>query len=570
MNDNKTPKIIIRSDADSGNQYLDITAIKFNEDSKIGTIKENGKTIIERVEKTALDDTDLSDVIATVQHEKGKILGRTKSETLSIKITDNELIASVLIGDTQLHRDTIEMVNRGDLYESSFRAIITDYDDEYLGGNKILRTIKKISILKDVSIVTEGAYANTPVKIITRSGEDDEKNNHDNLMSDEEINELKEKVASLEKEIERAKQEPEKDEQEKEPEKGDEKVEDEPSKKDEQEPEKEEKDEQEPEKEEKEEKEPEKVEEDTDKEIERSASEKNELKNIMNEKTQLEIIRQAINTESAKNTIEISRAAGDGESSNFTKLTPQSVAQLDIVGKAPIWAEMGVDYMPGCSGVITLPYEDAIVAEQLAELASVTKQTETDNGTVVSAKRYQATKVWTLETLSNMTNEGLEAQINNLRQSIDRKVTADVFNAVFTGATVVAGVTAVDEAGVDALAEACDIDNEYSFVMSRSMFYSKKSVKIDSGSGINLFKKSGKFGETFDGDKVYFSTLSPVANKIAGGDMSKITVLDFDNEHVIIDNVTLSDKGQVKVTVVKMLAVALRNPNAFSVSGVIV
>jgi len=94
-------------------------------------------------------------------------------------------------------------------------------------------------------------------------------------------------------------------------------------------------------------------------------------------------------------------------------------------------------------------------------------------------------------------------------------------------------------------------------------------VKVDAGSGVNLLVKDGKFGKTFDGDKVYFSALSPVVNKIAGGDMTKITVLDYDNEMIVMDTMTKIGEGQVVMTIVKIAAVALTNPNAFSVSGVI-
>jgi HK97 family phage prohead protease len=568
-------KYVIRESSD--NKYLDFYASVFNHKSK--PIVENGKKFVEVVERSAFNNTDTSNVVATLFHDKNKIIGRSRANTLTLTIDEKGLKASVLLGDTTLHRDTIEQVERGDLDECSFIATVDDWDEKYEDG-VLVRYIKSIKTLKDVSIVSEGAYSDTNIKIITRdyskgvpqSG-NTEKKESEISMSENEIEELKQKVVELEKEIERSKEEePEKEpEKEKEAEKEPEKEKEEKPKKEEKEAKKEPKKDEE--KEVEREKQPEPIkdktneEKEVEKEVERSFQEEKKVINKM--KNELDLVREAINTESAKNTIDISRAAGDGESSKFTKLTPVSVAKLDIVGKAPIWAEMGVDYMPGCSGTVTLPYEDPIIAEQLAELAPVTKQNETDNGTAVSAKRYQVTKVWTLETLANMTNEGLEAQINNLRQAIDRKITADVFNAVFTGAKTVSGVTAVDEAGIDSLVEKCDIDNEYSFVMSRSMFYNKKSTKIDSGSGINLMKKSGKFGQTFDGDKVYFSTLSPVKNKVAGGDFSKISVLDFEKEHVIIDNVTLSDIGQVKITAVKLANVALRNPNAFSVSGII-
>ena len=564
---NKNEKWIIREDKETNKTYLDFYAVVFNHQSK--NISEDGVDFFEVIESQAFDNCDMSNVIATLYHDRNKIIGRTRADTLKLSIDEKGLKASVLMGDTQLHRDTLESVKRGDLDECSFIASVDDWEDKEEDG-EIIRYIKNISILKDVSIVSEGAYSDTNIKIITRSY--DEKNKNDNTMSNEEkIKELELQIEELKKEdnpeeVEREEEKPE-DKEEKDKKETDEKPEE---KEVEAEAETEEDKETEEEVERADDK-PEEEKEDKDKkEVERSIADtknKNNNKNMKNDL--IKEVRRALTLESKTEIKDITRAAGDGASTSFTKLTPTSIAQLDVVGKEPIWAEMGVNYMPGCRGTVILPYENPIVAAQLAELASTTKQLETDLGTVVVGKRYSVQKIWTLETLSALTDEGLTAQINNLRQSIDRKITADVFNAVFAGAQAVASVTVVNEAGLDNLAQAADIETPYSFVMARSMFYNKKSVKVDAGSGVNLLVKDGKFGKTFDGDKVYFSALSPVVNKIAGGDMTKITVLDYDNEMIVMDTMTKIGEGQVVMTIVKIAAVALTNPNAFSVSGVI-
>ena len=161
----------------------------------------------------------------------------------------------------------------------------------------------------------------------------------------------------------------------------------------------------------------------------------------------------------------------------------------------------------------------------------------------------------------------LDAQMRNLMESIDRKISEDVFAAVLAGAQEVATVTEVNEAGLNAIARACDIDGAHSFAMSRNVFFDNKSNKIDAGSGRNLFEKDGAFGKTFEGDRVFFSNLFDSDTVIAGGDFSKITVCDWSRTELIVDPYTMASTGQVIITLVKIAAVALTNPNAFAKSG---
>jgi HK97 family phage prohead protease len=147
--------------------YLDFYASVYEQKSK--RIFEDGKLFNEIIKRGAFDNI-LNDeninVKAVVNHDDNKLLGRSKSGTLKLTSDDYGLLASVRMGNTQLHKDVIEMVERGDYNESSFKFTT---DKEYMttrreGSDNIVE-INKITGLYDVSIVGDGAYANTNVSL---------------------------------------------------------------------------------------------------------------------------------------------------------------------------------------------------------------------------------------------------------------------------------------------------------------------------------------------------------------------------------------------------------------------
>ncbi len=71
------------------------------------------------------------------------------------------------MGNTQLHRDTLEMIERGDLYESSFKFSVAKGDSQFTRAENgdLLHIVTRIRGLYDVSIVGDGAYNNTDIAI---------------------------------------------------------------------------------------------------------------------------------------------------------------------------------------------------------------------------------------------------------------------------------------------------------------------------------------------------------------------------------------------------------------------
>lgn len=128
----------------------------------------------EVIERGAFDEVLASkqlNVIATVNHMREKMLGRTKSGTLRLSTDDKGLRYEIDVPNTTLGNDTLVQIERGDFYESSFIYTVEKENirwDETEEGIPI-RYIKKVRDLFDVAVVTDGAFANTDVSAAKRA-----------------------------------------------------------------------------------------------------------------------------------------------------------------------------------------------------------------------------------------------------------------------------------------------------------------------------------------------------------------------------------------------------------------
>lgn len=551
-------KIIVRQENDA--TILEFYASVFNSKSK--PITEKGKTFREVISPGAYDRTETSNTLATLFHDKNKIIGRSRSGTLKLEVDDYGLKAIVNMGNTQLHRDTIEQVERGDLDECSFIGRVTDWNEKYEDG-ELIRYIKAIDLLRDVSIVSEGAYAGTNLIIrefMEKTDETVEAQKDKEVETEEVKNEAPQEEQSNEEtsqEDSEKSEESEREEEKNDPENSEYPEEDEKKEKGDSSEKQEESD-----RNKKEEKKSEKSTEDN--EVER------DLKNSINTKpkTQMnkfELIREAANGQGGS--VMIERAAADGDTTAMSKAVPQGIGELSILGKEPVWSKMGVDYNPNAKGTYILPFQDPIVGEKLAELASVTKDTVTPDGNLVRAKRYTTQKEVTLETIASATDDYLAKLIADMEKGCDRQISGEVYTKVLAGASEVADAE-ISKAGFDALQAGAEIDGEGSFLANRKTFFEAKGTPIDAGSGRFLAElgETDK-GHTFEGSNFWYSNLfeDGDANKfVAYGDLSKIHVADFGMSEVIIDKVTQASKGKIIITVNKLADVALMNPVAFT------
>ena len=90
------------------------------------------------------------DILALVDHDPGKVLGRTRSGSLSLSEDERGLAFSVELPDTTAARDVLALVERGDAGGMSFGFTVPKGGDEWRGNRRTLRQIA----FHEISVIT--------------------------------------------------------------------------------------------------------------------------------------------------------------------------------------------------------------------------------------------------------------------------------------------------------------------------------------------------------------------------------------------------------------------------------
>jgi len=146
-------------------------AAKFN--SRSENLGSEGYQFFEIIQPGAFDDVLNDDVRALFNHESSAILARSKNGvgSLSIGIDATGLWYEFEAPDTQVGRDLMTSLKRGDVDQSSFSFTVGKDGQEWTetkdgdGPTVFTRTIKKVSRLYDVSPVTYPAYPDATVAL---------------------------------------------------------------------------------------------------------------------------------------------------------------------------------------------------------------------------------------------------------------------------------------------------------------------------------------------------------------------------------------------------------------------
>lgn len=111
------------------------------------------------------------DVVALFNHDPNQLLGRTSSGTLELSSDEKGLRYSVVLPNTELGRTVGELVARGDLRGSSFAFTVDGKGEQWAPGEdgKPRRSIREVSGLFDVSVVTHPAYPSSTTSVARRS-----------------------------------------------------------------------------------------------------------------------------------------------------------------------------------------------------------------------------------------------------------------------------------------------------------------------------------------------------------------------------------------------------------------
>ena len=121
---------------------------------------------VEIIDEGAFDDTIGDDVRVLFNHDPNMLLGRTKSGTASIAVDADGLRYTVTPPATQVGRDVLELVQRGDVDGSSFgfRVLEDRWTPGATAGDLPVRHVSRVALL-DVSPVTVPAYSETTAEV---------------------------------------------------------------------------------------------------------------------------------------------------------------------------------------------------------------------------------------------------------------------------------------------------------------------------------------------------------------------------------------------------------------------
>lgn len=127
--------------------------------------------VMERVDKDAFANTDMSDVVFQFDHE-GRVYARTKNGTVELNVDNIGLHQKTDLSRTSSSRAAYEDIEAGNYYQMSFAFTVTDdeYEEkEQENGDIILtRTIKEFGKLYDVSAVSFPANPYTSISARTK------------------------------------------------------------------------------------------------------------------------------------------------------------------------------------------------------------------------------------------------------------------------------------------------------------------------------------------------------------------------------------------------------------------
>lgn len=108
----------------------------------------------------------VSDIRALWNHDPNYVLGRVKAGTLEVQEDERGLKIANTPPNTQWAKDLLESMRRGDVDQMSFAFRVdkggSHWEEE---GEMLVRTITKVSEVRDVSPVTYPAYPDTSVAV---------------------------------------------------------------------------------------------------------------------------------------------------------------------------------------------------------------------------------------------------------------------------------------------------------------------------------------------------------------------------------------------------------------------
>ena len=123
--------------------------------------------VYEQVDRHAFDETDMSDCILQYDHQ-GRVFARVRNNTLTVTPDDKGLFISADLSGTDIGRGLYQEIAGGYTDRMSFGFTVDEdeqviKEDSTTGKTHVLRTIRKVGKLYDVSAVSLPANPGTSI-----------------------------------------------------------------------------------------------------------------------------------------------------------------------------------------------------------------------------------------------------------------------------------------------------------------------------------------------------------------------------------------------------------------------
>ena len=123
-----------------------------------------GNDYYEVIDRSAFDNTDLSDVVFLRDHE-GRVLARTKNGSVELSLDDHGLKVRANLGLTKAAREMREEIEVGNYSQMSFAFVVDDDEYDKKTRTRVIRSIRK---LYDISAVAFPANPGTDIGVSMR------------------------------------------------------------------------------------------------------------------------------------------------------------------------------------------------------------------------------------------------------------------------------------------------------------------------------------------------------------------------------------------------------------------
>ena len=124
----------------------------------------DGVKYYERIERSAFDNTDMSDVVFLRDHQ-GRVLARTKNGSIELGVDDHGLHQKTNLGLTGAAREMLEDIRAENYTQMSFSFIVADEEYEKETHTRVIKSIRK---LFDISAVSFPANPGTDIGVSYR------------------------------------------------------------------------------------------------------------------------------------------------------------------------------------------------------------------------------------------------------------------------------------------------------------------------------------------------------------------------------------------------------------------